>query len=209
MSTRKLGFTLIELLIVIAIIGILSAVVFSALRSGVSSAKGSQILQDFDALEKALTLQAINENRTTWWDEDDLGTSEIDWGIYISEMIDNGFLDTLAGAPNTPGTSGQFEQFNYAYDYDPGHGAYTPPANCFVPSGAADVDNSYFGVNIIIDLGISTESDEWKQIYDFLDASIDGTDGSLCGRFRADYFGDLYGQRRMIYNISQDGTTKH
>jgi len=206
---NKKAFTLIELLIVIAIIGILSAVVLSSLRSGINSAKGNRILQDFDALEQALTLQVINENRTTWWDEDDLGVSAIDWGIYISEIIDNGFLDTLPESPTTPGTAVEFDQFNYAYDYDPGHGVYTPPANCFVPSGAADIDNAYFGVNIIIDLGISTESDEWKQIYDFLDEAVDGTDGSLCGRFRADYFGDLYGQRRMIYNISQDGTTKH
>lgn len=68
----------------------------------------------------------------------------------------------------------------------------------------------YYGVNITFDLGISSDSKKWKNIFSYLDQQIDAGDGPLCGRMRGDAYGHLYhlygfeNRYRMIYSIDTD-----
>ncbi len=57
MSEKKSGFTLIELLIVISIIGILSSVIFTSLKSSVLDANSLKVARNVDAYRKAFQIQ--------------------------------------------------------------------------------------------------------------------------------------------------------
>ena len=62
-NKTKLGFTLIELLVVVAIVGLISSVVFASLRSAREKARDAKRLQDMKQISLALELY-YNTNRT-------------------------------------------------------------------------------------------------------------------------------------------------
>jgi general secretion pathway protein G len=59
---RERGFTLIELLIVIAIIGILSSIIFVAVRVAVDKAHDSARISEVSTLEKSLEIYEISHD---------------------------------------------------------------------------------------------------------------------------------------------------
>lgn len=67
------GFTLIELLVVISVIGVLATVVFASLSSARDKARVARLTSDFQTLEKVLILTLIDEGRTDFWTETEIG----------------------------------------------------------------------------------------------------------------------------------------
>lgn len=109
-NEKQKAFTLIELLIVVAIVGILSTVVFTSVQNARIKAKAAKFISDAKQIEKAFAMWAIDEGRTTWWHEDTWGAPtdepEIDWLI-----ANTPFGSYLSG-------SASIETNHYVYDND-------------------------------------------------------------------------------------------
>ena len=71
------GFTLIELLVVISIIGLLSAVVLSAVGEARTKAQAVHLLAEFQQVEKALYMMAYDQDRSLWWSDDTDGGEDV------------------------------------------------------------------------------------------------------------------------------------
>ncbi len=70
-NMKQKGFTLIELLVVIAIIGVLATIIISSVSSAREKAKMVKYLSDMQAIQKAFQMAMLDENRDTWWHEND------------------------------------------------------------------------------------------------------------------------------------------
>ena len=201
----KKGFTLIELLVVIAIVGLLAGVALTTLRSGVEKAKTATIIQDLNAITQAFRLKAIDENIEEWWHEDDFPSGRAQWETYITLAIDDGIIDSfLPVAPDPPEFAGDIQANAYFYDndkdWDPDH-KFENPTDCNAET-EANRRNSWDGVNVQFDIGVSFEDELWWLVAEQLDAAFDESDGMYCGRFRADTFV----QSRFFYSIDFDQT---
>ncbi len=71
-KTRK-GFTLVELMVTISVIAILSTIVLTTLSSAKNKAKTAKLIMQFQQIEKAFIFTYLDENRSTWWRESELG----------------------------------------------------------------------------------------------------------------------------------------
>jgi len=198
---NKKAFTLIELLVVIAIIGLLAGAALTTLRSGVEKAKTATIIQDLNAITQAFRLKAIDENIDEWWHEDDFPNGRAQWENYVSLAVSDSVINNfLPIAPDTPTFAGDLPSTEYFYDNDKDWGpVFTNPSDCDAQTTANRV-NSYDGVTIQFDIGVSFEDDLWHIVAEQLDQAFDEGDGYYCGRFRADDFV----QSRFFYSIDFD-----
>lgn len=201
----KKGFTLIELLVVIAIVGLVAGAVFTTLRSSISQARGANVAAALHTVDKAFVLKALDDNIDTWWDEDEFPSTN-SWAAYIENLVENeSFDEFLPLAPDYPNPEVE-NVFEYAYDndsdvfVDPGAG---DPA-CFdyalTFSGGWSSWNQLKGVNIVIYPGEHPNSEEFQNVFTYLDAVIDGGDGPYCGRMTHDAWnGHHNNQKRHHY----------
>lgn len=150
------GFTLIELLVVIAIIGILSSVVLASLNTARERSIAVGIAQQFQQIEKAFYLLALDEGITQWWDEDDFGEGQ---NPDLDDLANNTNFGTFLAASPAP-LAGDY----YAYDSD---GDTT--------SCGGTVAN---GVNIIL-----FNLDD-TALYQRIDQVVDGSIDDDCGRIK-------------------------
>lgn len=195
---KKEGFTLIELLVVITIIGLLSSIVATSFTSAVSKAQAAYEVNIGHAVVKAFTLKALDDNITTWWDEDDFPSS-LSWGAYIGDIIEQGAIEEfLPIIINESNYGGNGAELPYAYDND--GDVFVNPANCY--SGGQS--NSYRGVNFVYNLGIGPGNKKWERITEYMDQALDKTDGPFCGRFRYATTGSPSARGQLIYSIDFD-----
>jgi len=200
METKK-GFTLIELLVVIAIIGIISGAAITTLRGGVEQAKTATIIQDLQAIKKAFQLKALDDDIREWWHEDEFPNGRAQWETYVSLAIEDEIIDGfLPIAPDPPEFAGDIQANAYFYDNDKDWGPeFIDPADCHAET-EANRRNSWDGVLVQFDIGVSHEDDLWWDVAEQLDAAFDQSDGMYCGIFRADTFV----QSRFFFAIDND-----
>jgi len=108
---NRSGFALVELLIVIAIIGILAAVVLASLSSSREKARDAERLADLAQIQLALEVY-FNENGGFPDKEGRIGPGETD-AILDTEL--GAYLNEVPGDPNGPGDA------DYYYSYDSSH----------------------------------------------------------------------------------------
>ncbi len=120
-STRK-GFTLIELLVVVAIISLLSSVVFASLNSARVKARDAKRLESLHEIRTALELYYNTNNAypvigrwamseaTPSYDTSGAGWAALQ--TYLSP-----YIASLPNDPKATGTSGPWYTGNYHYAY--------------------------------------------------------------------------------------------
>ena len=81
-SYRRRGFTLVELLVVICIVGILTALALSALRTARERAKVARCVSNLHQIYSALTMYLQDSNEVVFWKGADIDTQGMDWYVY-------------------------------------------------------------------------------------------------------------------------------
>ena len=94
MKTRK-GFTLVELLIVIAIVGVLAAMMTMSSTSGTASAKAATIVSGLRTVKSAVTM--FTADYVTSTDLSDKTKAMASFNALSSDYIDDASLKTLQG----------------------------------------------------------------------------------------------------------------
>lgn len=127
-QTRQRGFTLIEIMVVVAIIGLLAAVVTMNLIGNVDTANASKARSDIRTLEIALDLYKIDNNRypTTEQGLEALVTRPAD--PTLTRWKDGGYVKRLSKDPwgkpyqyEYPGThGGTYDLYTLGADGEPG-----------------------------------------------------------------------------------------
>lgn len=188
MIQSKKAFTLIELLVVVAIIGVIAVIVIGSVKRAIFKAQAAHIINTITLVEEVFIIRMLDDNRSTWWHEDDFPSTN-SWAAYLENLINEENLidEFLPLAPDLPGSeAGNFE---FAYDND-GDTFVDPvnPADCNTWSNPSPWNswNSLFGPNIVIHPDEVPGSERYWDLFDYLDANIDGGDGPYCGRMRAD-----------------------
>lgn len=177
------GFTLLELLIVIAIIGILAAIVLASTSASRDKAQYTQVAQQLKEIEKALWLyHADHVNDTPYWNGSwTYWTGSIGGNFQIQKIIDPaptntdaigrfpGFKNYLSSAPVSPFKAGFYSYFSKNNPM-PSGGCYNNPVTIFSQGGP--------GVSIrIVPGGVNPED-----LFTALDKIFDDGDGPTCGR---------------------------
>lgn len=160
---KNKGFTLIELLMVVAIIGLLSSVVLTAVGQSRDKGKATRILSDFVQIEKALYALSSEQDRSSWWTEGINGFANNNPSINSTTF--QGLEKYLPVLPTSPvGGPG------YRYDSD-----QTDPNN----QTACTASNFRYGVNIQLEV-----TSAGRKYFDILDRMVDSRDGVHCGRIK-------------------------
>lgn len=189
---KKQGFTLIELLIVIAIIGVLSSIILTAVTGARKNAMAARVLFDMREIKKAWTIWQIDTG-TSFYPEDSYGTSNAQWPCHDDPLISQTDLaQNVLGLPNWNGPylpQWPADMFGRQYGYDSDNDTFS-------------VGNPYGGVNVFI--GWCPGDPRGGQYIEFaqlLDRKVDGGDGWRAGIVRWDGDGD-YGQISLLISPS-------
>lgn len=196
---KQKAFTLIELLVTIAIISILTSVIFMAIDSKKQNDRATaiRVIKEFTAIQKALELSSLDPDwgYNSYPGEYDFGLGE---NPAIVDLIDNGILKYVGREDLVNGQGlGQLVGANGAgvgngvYRYDNDNDTYNYLNNC---PGV----NTTAGVNIFI---YWVESEEDMAIINELDSILDNGDGLKCGKIRT-Y--DVGARKILDYNISEN-----
>jgi len=181
---KKTAFTLIELLVVIAIIGLLAGAAFTALGGARDKAHFASAITGIKQLEQAMQIALIDEGKTTWWTEAEIGISNPTISDIIA--IESGPMATFSNyLPN--GVQNIFIDSEYQYDNDSN-------VNDSCASGPA-----HFGVNLIIS---RTDLEMVQGFNDYFDGEEEGLDKEDCGKVKWVVQGD--GTANMFYAIAID-----
>lgn len=134
MKSRK-AFTLIELLIVIAIIGILAAVIFVSLNSARKKAYDAQVKSDMTSLSQALEIVKIDRSfaATAWGTLAIAGNNERN----INRWTDSG--DPATGTKLVPKVP--------VNKNAPGYYIYTTVSNDYALLSALSITDKYFCIH--------------------------------------------------------------
>jgi len=159
---KSKGFTLIELLVVVAIIGILATVVLASLGSARDRSKAAAIASQFSQFEKAFQMTMLEEGRTSWWTEGELGIG-LNPSISAIAGISSGNAASFSNYFSNPGITNPFTGYVYSYDNDNDDGG---PCTSWVA-----------GVRVF-SVGFTVEQ---KQL---IDNYIDGDFSPSCGKIR-------------------------
>ncbi len=91
---RTSGFTLAELLLVVAIIGMLSSVIFASLDTGRTRAKTSQRMQELKSVKTALDMYAVSNDGKYPSTGGTYRSHCTDWGGYSADAVIPGLAPT-------------------------------------------------------------------------------------------------------------------
>ncbi len=106
----KEGFTLIELLVVVAIISLLSSIIFASLNSARSQARDSKRISDFRQVQTALTLYFDKYGR--YPNETPVMPDEAaSFNSMVQQLVTEGFLSSVPVSP--PGGVRVYSYYNY------------------------------------------------------------------------------------------------
>lgn len=156
-STHKnRGFTLLEMLMVIAIIGIFSAVIFTTVQTSRTKAQYAAVTQQLQEIDTAFTVWMTHGDRTDWWDETSFGLGS---NPTLDDLITNTDLSKYLSAAPVPALGTEFE---YDNDGDVNGG-------CGSSYGR--------GTNIVL-------TDVTPAIASEIDVRIDQGDGNQCGKIK-------------------------
>ena len=158
------GFTLVELLVVISIIGILSVSVMTGISSAVHKAKRAKLVRQFQEIEKAFIMAYFDENRDTWWRENEIGLGQNPTLKKIVEK-ETGPLSTFSDYFPASRLTNEVSGSQYHYDHD-----NDTEADC----GGGN-SNWAKGVNLAI-TGLSLKDKK------AIDRYVDGEENFKCGK---------------------------
>ncbi len=178
-KNKKSGFTLVELLVVISIIGILATVILTALGPAKKSGEVAHLVAQFDQIEKALYYTYLDEDRSTWWSEEELGTFNPTLQYLID--IQTGPMSTFSDWYGT-NASNFLSESTYRFDNDG-----DPYGECGTGG------QLYSGVNLLV-YGI-----KFDDIYR-IDKFVDGVESDSCGKIRY-RVSAVTGEPLLIYSI--------
>lgn len=152
------AFTLIELLVVLAIISLISSVVLASLSDARESAKVTNLVRNFEEIEKAFYMWGLQEGRSDYWSDSELGISDASYpniGTIINETNLSEYLSTEA-------ESSLGRPFHYV-------------------DGNGDIS---CGASIRGGPAAATWSVSSHDIAGAVDEVVDGGDGNFCGRIQ-------------------------
>jgi len=110
------GFTLIELLVVVAIISLLSSVIFSSLKNVRAKARDTQRIIEFNQVKKALDLYFDKFGGYPTNNIGGDGTYALNFSNMAQTLVNEGFLSKVPVSPcglNCAQLSGGYAFFNY------------------------------------------------------------------------------------------------
>ncbi len=108
---NKKGFTLIEIMVVIAIIGILSAVVLTSLESSKAKARDSNRLGDLKSLSEAVQ-NYWQDNNYLFPSENSDGSIASGYSLYNDPKFES-YFNTSSGAPTVPADPSTKQPYDY------------------------------------------------------------------------------------------------
>lgn len=177
----KKGFTLIELLVVISIIGVLSSVVLSSLRSAKDKAMAVKFVADFNSIAKAWALwQADTGSNFLHEDFYDGTTGPCLSSIGSADEPPLSSSDLYINKSGLAGWNGPYlsnfkDPLGNEYDYD---------NDWSVSYNEPDFSSSCQTCGVNVDVyWCSGEGDSYLRIAPLVDKIIDGGDGRTKGKF--------------------------
>jgi prepilin-type N-terminal cleavage/methylation domain-containing protein len=172
-SIKSPGFTLMELLVVVAIIGILSAVILAATGEARQEARIIKILADLQEIEKSLIVYQLNTGET-WpvgggWPDTQAASIENLIATGGPGNIFPSFDQVMSGAPERPTNQSFYSYHNRGHEYT-----------------CVGVDAHDSGISIRVGGVGVTDVDPFitDALFPRFDQVIDNGDGPDCGRIR-------------------------